>query len=102
MHPAAQAYRAALEREHAAAVRADFDALLAVQEDKRALVPSMRQAMLSDEAVEALAAQARANIALMRHLVQCLQGAMGMSSASTYTARGEARPVGGPNVRGVL
>jgi hypothetical protein len=103
MHPAAQAYRDALEREHAAALRADFEALLVVQDEKRALVPSMREATLSDEEVETLAVQARANIALMRHLVQCLQGAAGVNNAgATYSARGEARLEGGSNVRGVL
>jgi hypothetical protein len=85
-----------LEREREAARRADVDTLLELQEAKRAAIEKIDKSTLSRDRLKQLAEKARSNIWLLRHLVQCLQGAVGEDNAATYTAAGErASPAGG-------
>jgi hypothetical protein len=87
------AFIALLEREREAARRADIDALLQLQEAKRAAVEEIRKSDLPRDRLNHLAEKARANIWLLRHLVHCLQGAIGASDGQTYTADGRCSTV---------
>jgi len=104
MEDAAQAFARALEDERAAALRADFDTLLRVQEDKRALLPLL-QATAEEAVVNDLSERARKNLVLLRQLLSCVQGALGISPESTYNASGHGaslRPVTQLTVKGRL
>lgn len=104
MSGAAQAFARALDEERAAALRADFDALLRVQEEKRALLPELKQG-LPPEVVADLSERARKNLVLLRTLHACVSGYLGIED-STYTAQGQAAAYSGlsapPSVRGKL
>jgi hypothetical protein len=89
MHDAAQAFVRALDAEREAATRADFDALLRIQDDKRALM-AVLQATTPPDIARELATRARQNLALMRHLLACVRGHLGLDAEPTYSARGEA------------
>jgi hypothetical protein len=92
MSDAAQAFARALDEEHAAALRADFDTLLRVQEDKRALLPHLKQGLAADVATD-LQDRARKNLVLLRQLHACVQGSLGIEER-TYTAHGQAAGYG--------
>ena len=102
MHEAAQAFARALAEERRAALHADFDALLRVQEEKRALMASLRGAGLDAEVRREIYEAARDNIALIRHLVGCVKGYLGASAEPGYTARGEIAQAAMNTVRGRL
>lgn len=89
MHEAAQAFVRALEAEREAATRADFDALVRIQDEKRALMAALKETTPPEVASE-LATLARQNIGLIRHLLACLRGHLGLDAEPTYSARGEA------------
>jgi hypothetical protein len=95
MSEAAQAFARALEAERQAALRADFDALLRIQEEKRELMPLVKQSAAPELTIE-LAAQARKNLGLLRHLLSCVRGLVMVDGESTYTASGQsiAAPAG--------
>ena len=95
MSDAAEAFANALEVERQAALRADFDTLLRVQEEKRELLPLLKEH--GDQAlVEELSERARKNLVLMRQLLVTLQGAVGVgTSESAYTASGHSSLVPG-------
>lgn len=102
MLDAAQAFARALDEEREAAVRADFDTLLRVQEEKRVLLPLLK-AVADPAVVDELSERARKNLRLLRHLVACVQGALGVTAESTYTAHGhnaEQQRVTQPALRG--
>jgi hypothetical protein len=105
MSEAAQAFARALDDERAAALRADFDTLLRVQEEKRALLPELKQG-LPPEIVADLSERARKNLVLLRTLHACVQGYLGLEEEATYTAQGQAAGYSGlsapPSVRGKL
>jgi hypothetical protein len=104
MSDAAQAFARALEEERTAALRADFETLLRVQEDKRALLPLLK-ATAEEAVVHDLSERARKNILLLRQLLGCVQGALGISAEPTYTASGQSaslQPVTQPTVKGRL
>jgi hypothetical protein len=88
MQGAAQAFSEALEVERQAALRADFDTLARVQEEKRALLPLVQESAAADEARE-LGERARKNLVLMRTLMVCLRGHLGLDAEPTYTAKGQ-------------
>jgi len=90
MQDAAQAFAAALDVEREAALHADFDTLLRVQEEKLALMPFVK-ANAAPEVARDLGERARKNLALMRTLLACLRGTLGLDAEPTYTARGQAR-----------
>ena len=104
MSEAAQAFARALDAERAAALRADFDALLRVQEEKRALLPELKQGLPADVVAD-LTERARKNLVLLRTLHSCVQGYLGIEE-STYTAQGQTAAYSGlsapPSVRGKL
>jgi hypothetical protein len=102
MHEAAQAFARALAEERRAALHADFDALLRVQEDKRALLPALKAAAIDAEAQRELTEAARQNIALIRHLFACVKGYLGASAEPGYTARGEVAQTAMNHLRGRL
>jgi hypothetical protein len=88
MQDAAQAFAEALEVERLAALRADFDTLVRVQEEKRVLLPLV-QASAPPEQARELGERARKNLGLMRMLVVCLRGHLGLDAEPTYTAKGQ-------------
>jgi signal transduction histidine kinase len=90
MHEAAQAFAQALEVEREAALHADFDTLVRVQQDKLELMPLV-QAQETPEVARELGDRARKNLVLMRMLLACLRGQLGLDAEPTYTARGQAR-----------
>jgi hypothetical protein len=104
MSDVAEAFARALDVEREAALKADFDALLRVQEEKRTLLPLLKQS--ADEAtVLELSERARKNLRLLRQLVTCVQGALGVEPENTYTAYGQnaqRAPVTKLTVRGRL
>jgi hypothetical protein len=89
MSEVVQAFARALSAEREAALRADFDGLLRVQEEKRALLPLLKET--ADPAiVEELSEQARKNLRLLRHLLLCVEGTLGITAAApTYNASGQ-------------
>lgn len=104
MSEAAQAFAQALDEERKAALRADFETLLRVQEDKRALLPLLK-ATAEEAVVNDLAERARKNILLLRQLLGCVQGALGITAESTYTAHGQSaslNPASQQTVKGRL
>jgi hypothetical protein len=96
MQDVVQAFEAALETERVAALRADFDTLLRVQDEKRALLAQLKASATPEVAGE-LAERARKNVFLIRHLLACLRGQLGLDAEPTYGARGQAidAPQGG-------
>ena len=102
MHAAVEAFARALAEERRAAMQADFDALLRVQEDKRALMPALREASMDEALHRELSEAARENIALIRHLFVCVKGYLGAEAEPNYTARGEASPAAANYLRGRL
>jgi hypothetical protein len=102
MSDAAQAFARLLAQEREAAVRADFTALLRLQEEKQALLPLVKQS--ADQAlVYELGESARKNLRLLKHLLSCMQGALGVPATVTYTASGQnaqSLPVTQPGMRG--
>ena len=93
MTPEARKLADILERERAAARRADIDALVALQADKREALAALVSEELSEEEHGALATAVRANISLIRHLVQCLEGMAGGGAQNGYNASGERTSV---------
>lgn len=94
-----------LERERQAALHADIDALSELQPLKQELVAGLRRSErgeYSQRTMDGLAAQARDNIGLIRQLVICLRGAIGIPSEAMYTQAGQYMPSVGRSLRGVL
>ena len=93
--PEAQRLRSLLDAERNAAVAADLDALVALQQDKRELVDELRGQGLDAPVLPELASKAHANLQLMRHLVGVLR-ALTLPEADAYTPRGlrEDAPAG--------
>ena len=89
MSDAVQAFKDALETERNAALRADFDRLLTVQEEKRALLEQVRASATPEMAGE-LAELARKNLALLRHLLSCVRGYLGLDAEPSYGAKGQS------------
>jgi hypothetical protein len=87
MSDAAQAFAEALEVERKAALCADFETLLRVQEQKRELLPSL-QSYPDRALVDELSERARKNVQLMRQLLACVQGMVGATNETAYTASG--------------
>jgi hypothetical protein len=79
-----------LEQEREAARLADVTSLLAIQEPKQRAIESLRDTDIPPEVMEELAHVAVANIALMRHLAECLEATLhGDEAAETrYGAHG--------------
>lgn len=102
MHEAAQAFARALAEERRAALQADFDGLLRVQEEKRARLSELQAAGVDAQEHRALSEAARENIQLIRHLFACVKGYLGASAEPGYTARGEVAPASMNHVRGRL
>jgi hypothetical protein len=105
MSEAAQAFARALAEEREAALHADFDTLLRVQEEKRALLPHLQNGVAPELAAD-LQDRARKTLVLLRQLLSCVQGVLGIEVAeSTYTAHGQAAAYGHnsqPSLRGRL
>lgn len=93
MSDAAQAFARALTEEREAALRADFDTLMRVQEEKRALLPQLKTGIAPELAAD-LQESARQNLVLLRQLLTLVQGALGVEAGQTYTAHGQAAGYG--------
>jgi hypothetical protein len=102
MPEAAQAFARALAEERRAALQADFDGLLRVQEEKRVRLSELQAEGLDAQAHRELAEAARENIQLIRHLFACVKGYLGATAEPGYTARGEVAPASLNHVRGRL
>ncbi|MET0386133.1 MAG: hypothetical protein ABW321_09260 [Polyangiales bacterium] len=90
MSDVAEAFARCLAAEREAALKADFDALVLIQEEKRTLLPLLKQS--ADPAVvEELSDRARKNLRLLRQLVMCVQGMLGVPAENTYTAQGQSQ-----------
>ena len=104
MSEAARAFADALEVERKAALCADFETLLRVQEEKRELLPQI-QSCPDRELVDELSERARKNLQLIRQLLTCVQGMVGVASApngSAYTANGQSVQPDAATLRGRL
>jgi len=104
MSDVAAAFARALDEERTAALRADFDTLLRVQEEKRALLPVLK-ATAQEAVVNDLSERARKNVVLLRQLLSCVQGALGITAEPTYNASGHSaslQPVTQLTVKGRL
>ena len=90
MSDVAQAFAEALEVERNAALCADFETLLRVQEQKRELVPLLKT--YPDQAVvDDLSERARKNLQLLRQLLATVQGMVGATlQESAYTSSGQS------------
>jgi hypothetical protein len=77
-----------LETERQIALRADVDALGAIQEEKRVLLDKLLASGAPEAETENLRKKALANVQLIRHLVACLQGLSTPPGGPTYTAGG--------------
>ncbi len=86
-----------LEHERIAAISADIDTLMQLQELKRNAIDAVRASDTPSNEIEALATAARNNIVLMRHLVQCLRG-FSLVEESAYGATGERVNAAAPAV----
>lgn len=92
-----------LDEERDAARRADVDRLVSLQEEKRAVLDRLGAISLSTEDRARIGRRAEANLALMRHLSQCLGAYLGAGNPTTYSATGLARPSVPPaRIRGSL
>lgn len=102
MTDAAAEFSQLLDREREAALRADVEGLVELQEHKRQLFDRMRTGELPGRIPNELVVRAHANIGLIRNLVSCLRGCLGGESEATYTSKGlrSNAPEGGS--RGVL
>ena len=98
---AAEAFARALDAEREAATRADFDALLRIQDEKRALMSALK-ATASPEVTDQLATRARDNLRLLRHLLACVRGHLDLDTEPTYSARGQALTSNQGSLRGRL
>lgn len=77
-----------LEHERIAAIAADVDRLMQIQDLKRDALSAVHSGNTPPHEIEALAHAARNNIVLMRHLVQCLRG-FSLVEDNAYGATGE-------------
>lgn len=92
-----------LEEERLAARTADVDRLVSLQEEKRAVLDRLSLSTLSIEDRARIGRRAEANLALMRHLSQCIGAFLGTGAPTTYSATGLARPSVPPaRIRGSL
>jgi hypothetical protein len=82
----------ALDSERAFALRADVDGLVAIQDEKRALLDQLLASGAPEEETAKLRQRALTNVELIRHLVVCLQG-LSAPESTTYTSGG-GRPLG--------
>lgn len=85
---AAQRLSRLLENERIAAISADIDGLMELQDQKRDALGAVNPSNTSTREIEVLAEAARNNIVLMRNLVQCLRG-FSLVEESAYGASGE-------------
>lgn len=76
-----------LEEERRAALRADTEALAALQDEKRAALSRLLAEGLAGEDLERIRQKAAANLGLMRHLAACLAGMLS-KEAPTYQPNG--------------
>lgn len=81
-----------LESEREFALRADVEALAAIQDQKRTLLDQLLVSGAPEQETAKLREKALSNVQLIRHLVVCLQGLCAPESA-TYTSGG-GRPAG--------
>jgi len=102
MHEAAEAFVRALAEERRAALAADFDGLVRVQEEKRVCLSQLREVGVDAELHRELADASRQNIQLIRHLFACVKGYLGATAEPGYTARGEVASASVNHLRGRL
>jgi len=84
-----------LELEREAARRADVEALVTLQEQKRELMQALGEQGVEETERDALAQTSAENIELIRHLVAML-GVLAGVSTSTYGRRGMTREDAAP------
>jgi hypothetical protein len=102
---ACERFEALLDSERQAALTADLESLVRLQDDKRALLAELAREPLSDEVIERLHARARANVASMRHLTAILRALLIAGEGEGepgYDDRGSRRPPELRRLRGAL
>lgn len=82
-----------LDAERAVALRADVDALGAIQQEKRVLLDKLLAANVPIPECDELRKKALANVQLIRHLVACLKGISSPDDTPTYNAGGASPEV---------
>jgi len=90
-----------LDHERSAALRADVDVLVDIQEHKRAALERLTQADADDPRMVLVRSKAASNVHLIRHLVSCLNGIL-TPPGVTYTAHGRSPPSAYGRSRGHL
>lgn len=99
--PAVDELRQLLDAEREAALRADVEGLVALQESKRLALERLAGTKLAAAVADPMGRRARSNLALMRHLVDCLRGVTGTQHNGTYSPDGALAPRPGRS-RGTL
>lgn len=89
MEPTLATLARLLELERQAALRADVDALVDIQQSKRSVLERLTSADAEHPDMPAIKVKAAANVQLIRHLVSCLNGML-TPAGSTYTAQGRS------------
>ncbi|MGB0680294.1 MAG: hypothetical protein ACPGUV_11590 [Polyangiales bacterium] len=89
MHAPAESFLQLLESEREAALAADTERLVALQDEKRSALNALKQVGLLASEVDTLSQKAAANIALLQHLAACLRSVVGESPPQTYSAMGQ-------------
>lgn len=77
-----------LEAERDAAIRADVDALVELQVSKRETLDRLVARGAGERELSRLSHRARQNVALMRHMLECMRGLVGIDHAGTYAPDG--------------
>lgn len=98
----AEAFISLLIEERDAARDADVDALVAVQEKKRAMMAALQEAGLPDVTRVELQRIAKQNVHLIRQLVRCLSGMIHDTGDDTYDALGKRAISDARGLRGTL
>ena len=84
-------FRDALAVEREAVRRADVDALVTIQHEKRAALEELQKAGVPKEIRDAFAREAKVNLELMHHLVSCLRGIVAAEGGAVYGKQGQVK-----------
>ena len=100
-----QEMHAVLQEEYKAARSVDLDVLLALQEEKRAVLEVLKKKDIEAKEIDRLGTLMRRNIGLLSHLQGCLRGLLIGPASEGYNGAGkrvftEASPMS--HARGVL
>lgn len=98
----ADAFSDLLAQERAAALQANVEKLLEIQDAKRAVMDNLKRSSEPEDRIRALSVRAQDNIDLLRHLVHCLRSISSIPEKDTYTAAGQFAEASMGNERGTV